>query len=583
MQSRRRITTLQSRGSQSHRIAAWSANMRQSLASSRKRRSKRSSGAARASGILLVAALGSAAGSALAIDGPSVVAIPNANWGGVSDTWPYVVRLELGGGRWCSGTLIAPDLVATAGHCFGALGSNAAIPAGTVSINFGPNATTPILQNSGGRTHNVIPKGPNDFAVVSIDVGGNPSPTSPIPILPRPPQAGDSTFGVGFGVAFEGIGIPSPNQNQNNAQRIAVTVGGYSQHTEAAKNVAAITVDAVTSLNMGTAGFVNQFQQKPESWTEQGDSGGPGIFPVRGLPRSVYGSQVGTYARGDFVGSAVSDGPTPGTLDSSNLAAINYPPNPAIDPDSWTRLDTELAFIAANATPSMRPTRIQMFENLPADPRSLPADQAVGVFIRATYDRALTSDFSLNTVLWEEDNQLFGPYAFSGDVRLGYTPFADDLGGLGFSSGRFRDKNADLVQWAFTTAGALAGFDESLNPGDPPLDWLVQFNYGDVFTVPGVSAFGVGPVDLHFLLTGIMVDIIPTSFDQILAQISVARRELSRNAAERGGLALAVPEPGTWQLLLVAVIGMMLCAPRARWSAYRLPLPRPLCADTRVG
>jgi len=46
-----------------------------------------------------------------------LTALPAAAAGGASASWPGVGRITLGGEAWCTGTLIAEDLVLTAAHC----------------------------------------------------------------------------------------------------------------------------------------------------------------------------------------------------------------------------------------------------------------------------------------------------------------------------------------------------------------------------------------------------------------------------------------------------------------------------------
>lgn len=473
-----------------------------------------------------------------AIDGPSVHPIPNTSWGSADDIWPHVVRVELDingdgnfqdDGSFCTGTLIAPDLVATAGHCFDWVGANTAIPAGGVRLNFGPGATTQFFTNSGGQTHGIVAvTDPNDFAVVSIDTTNNATPASPIPILPRPARVGDTVFAIGYGVDVF--------NNQDNSDRIATVVDGFLQHNEAAKNWATLTVDNVTE------DFIEQIQQSPENWTETGDSGGPaGILRVTDLPEQAYGSDVGAFQRGDFITSVVSGGPTPVTPDSSDPSRIEYDSS---SPDRWTRIDRERNFIHDNATLSMLPTNLSIFHNLPLDLSLLAPNDPIKVFIRATYAPSAL-DYLLNINLWEEDDQSSGPFDFSGDVALRNTLFGDDLAGFGFSAGRFNGLSRDLVVWEQTTAQALFSFDDLLDPPGSLLDWVFQINYGD---------------ELQF------ANVTPSSLAAIDTQIEMALSDITAGNATRGGFAVAqVPEPSTLlSLLLAGISGIWIRRPRNR-------------------
>ncbi|MCP5149173.1 MAG: S1 family peptidase [Chromatiales bacterium] len=482
-------------------------------------------------------ALAASAAGALAVDGPSVNAIPNADWGGPDDIWPHVVRLEIGT-SYCTGTLIAPDMVATAGHCFGT--PNAAIAPGTVTVDFGPGLGT--MRNSGGRTHGVSRSDltAGDFAVVTLDTSSTPTPVSPIALLPRTPRVGETSFAVGFGV--EG-----GTQNADNADRIEASVGGWPQHAEAAKNWARITVDGLR-IGAGDAyGYVQQFQASPENWTEPGDSGGPGIGIHSAIPGRAYGSAIGDYQRNDFVFSAVSGGPTPATRDSSDPTRITYPANPAARPDEWTSLEHEMPFIHANRSASMRPTNVSIYHNLPANPSLLAPDDIVKVLAYAAYDPNVP-DYFLNLTLWEEDDETAGPFDFSGDIRLAPTAGADDLLGFGFSAGRFTGLENIVVVWEEIEAKYLLPYAED---SADDLSWLFQVNYGNPIMATDLTQ---------------NVAIFATDLATIDAEIARAMQDIDGGAALRGGFAMPAPEPHALALLASAVGFLTFGSRRRRWS-----------------
>ncbi|GAB4190472.1 MAG: hypothetical protein Kow00105_04840 [Phycisphaeraceae bacterium] len=485
----------------------------------------------------------------LAIDGPTVQTIPNADWGGPNDPWPHVVRLEIdqdGNGLFdesahCTGTLIAPNVVATAGHCFRDLvGANSNIPVNRVRVNFGPGASTQYILNSGGRTHNVLghtsatDPDTNDFALIILE---DTAPVSPIPILPRPARVNDTNYAVGFG--------SDEHNNFFNADRIEVMVDGYFQHQNGAKNWATITVDAVTAsgsdANLNpTGGFIEQDQKKPENWTETGDSGGPGILRIGTMPDRAWGPTIGNFAKGDFVMSAVSGGLTPATDDSSDPDIITYPANGSTTDDFWTRLDAERNFIYQHGPSSIKPGTVSIFHNLPDDVSSIQPNDKIAVFVRASFPFS-TSDYLLHINVWEEDNQPFGdePFNFNGDVDLRNTEFMDDLAGFGFSAGSLTGLQTDVVAWDIRDASALIPFDESGNALDPPLDWVFQINYGDALQFTNASA-----------------EVTPTTFEQVMAQINTARTEINQNLTTvRGGFAL-VPEPAPIVLMSLGTLAL---------------------------
>ncbi|MFN0135177.1 MAG: trypsin-like serine protease [Phycisphaerae bacterium] len=480
---------------------------------------------------------------AWAENGPTARAISNADWGTANDIFPYVARLEIdrsnndfngdgdrfndpgsniaaNGDTFCTATLIAPDVMVTASHCFAGMGLAAGgnIPAGRVRANFGNYGQ---LLNAGGRIHPMATFGvaPNDLAYITLNGVPNPAAISPVPIMPRAPKVGDVNFAIGFGIGDRSsrglgpvVGAPDFNIAQHN--------GGGPGRGAGAKGWSTITVDDWDES------FVIQRQAAGEDFTEGGDSGGPGTqhhsFPTRAFASNIAGS-----SRNDFVMSAVSGGDTPAVnaadngfnyVADTNLCGPVGGPNPC---DKWTRLDNQGRFLDE----AIRLGQVSIKHNLPNDPRSVPANTPVKVLVKAR----VTPDepYTMNIRLWEEDNQSGGPYNFYGDMALAPTNFADDLAGIGFSAGVAGAAVREVCAWQELTAGDLIRYDEALSPLDPDLDWTFQINYGAGNTYVGLT---------------------PTGLDELNAGINACSTSIAAGTAIRGGFAM-VPEPASVALL----------------------------------
>jgi len=486
-------------------------------------------------GLLAWIAAGICANGAYAINGPGANAISNANWGTANDPFPYVARIEIdldGNGTYnhstndtfCTGTLIAPEVLVTAGHCFRSfLNPGASIPANRVRVNFGQLGQ---INNSGGKVHplysNVPGPDQNDLAYVLInrtagDFLDN-ALGSPVALYPTIAWDGDTNTAVGFGVGHNSGAGPAAAP----AFGIWQHLGGAPGRAAGAKGWAGIRVDGLT------ADHVTQSIDPGEDFTEGGDSGGPGM-QTRHLPRRAWASSLGAQTRSRYVMSAVDAGPTPSVVGG----AFNYdtdPGTPGVQPgtDTWTRLDTQGNFL--NEAMALGTTSI--YHNLPLDPASMNPNDMVKVLIRASVNNL--EPYTLSARLWEEDNEPGAPYHFTGDVTLGITPFNDDLAGFGFSAGIAPAGVTRVCIWDRARVGDLVPYDEAGNPGDPDLDWVFHVNYKD-------AGQSVAPPSY--------------TLQEINTQIADCEARIAAGTALRGGYAM-VPEPGTVLLLALGVLGM---------------------------
>ncbi len=118
--------------------------------------------------------------------------------GGVdaTETYPFAAVLENGNNLVCTGTLIAPQWVQTAGHCV----------AGNTDwqIRLGSNDRT-----SGGDfvTYTTIAVGPGDMALIQL---ANPVSEAPAPIASAAPPPGTPVRQLGWGVTSDPLAAGDP-------------------------------------------------------------------------------------------------------------------------------------------------------------------------------------------------------------------------------------------------------------------------------------------------------------------------------------------------------------------------------------
>lgn len=180
--------------------------------------------------------------------------------------YPAVTYVTLGGSFACTGTLVAPAVVLTAGHCGSLTGSILATPIGwpPSSIGVTIGAETPAGPGERATVRSVqIPPGylGTSGSDVSLLLLTRPAATSPVRIAGRGQESlwapGVSETIVGYGATSEGG--PTPKRLQEAVVPVIADSGCQSAYPGA--------FDARTQL---CAGF-------PQGGTDtcQGDSGGP--------------------------------------------------------------------------------------------------------------------------------------------------------------------------------------------------------------------------------------------------------------------------------------------------------------------
>lgn len=105
--------------------------------------------------------------------------------------------VSLSGG--CSGTLIAEDIVVSAGHCFEGRGSGGAVEFGTEPGSAGDRRVVAVKVHPGFRG------GGNDIAILRF-TGGLPRGFTPAPMNSSPPRAGQAVIVAGYGATRNGGG-----------------------------------------------------------------------------------------------------------------------------------------------------------------------------------------------------------------------------------------------------------------------------------------------------------------------------------------------------------------------------------------
>lgn len=183
---------------------------------------------------------GCVAGADTSTTGQSIV-------GGVTDTGdPAVVIVDLGNGL-CTGTVISPHVILTAGHCIEQV-NNTSI---RFENEYGDN-TGPTIQATEVLRHPEYNSGGKDIGLVAI---GTAAPTTPIPFNTTALESH-----IGEAVRIVGFGVTSENGNDS----------GLKRQGDA-------TLFALLTENGGEVETTNQPQG-----TCYGDSGGPNFMTIGG-------------------------------------------------------------------------------------------------------------------------------------------------------------------------------------------------------------------------------------------------------------------------------------------------------------
>jgi MYXO-CTERM domain-containing protein len=173
----------------------------------------------------------------------------------LSTTDPAVVALTANGNVFCTGTLISPRVVLTAGHCVDGLGSNGSVFFG--DFTGGTGLTFTIAQSASHPMWNGDLGNGHDIGLVLLDTIQDPTLPVALNTADLTTMIGDEYRVVGFGIHDRDTGELDGNK-RTAVMRMASINGDYVELTD---------VDPTMD---------------PDTAICQGDSGGPGFITVGG-------------------------------------------------------------------------------------------------------------------------------------------------------------------------------------------------------------------------------------------------------------------------------------------------------------
>ena len=191
--------------------------------------------------------------------------------GTFTNQYPSVGQVGDSGGYGCSGTLIAPQYVLTAGHCAEGVGDTA----GRFLVGGQEYRTTKVYLHPSYNGNRIGQDGANDIAIYKLDRAV--TNVTPSPISRTNPTVGQLLTLVGFGGGGTG------------------TTGHTGDY--GTKRVGTTPIDQVTAQTI----FWN-FDNNTESNTAPGDSGGPAFVTVGGV---LY--VAGVTSGGDQENAGIGD------------------------------------------------------------------------------------------------------------------------------------------------------------------------------------------------------------------------------------------------------------------------------------
>jgi hypothetical protein len=183
--------------------------------------------------------------------------------------YPYVANLLQGGEMFCTGTLVGPKHVLTAGHCFFDEKNRRVVGDTDVTVRLGGQQ----IQSAGIQVHpayvsrsSACVEGETDAALVELaeTVSG----ISPIPVLDAPAPVGATVLLAGYGTQGSGSTGEDGTLPPTGVLNVGSTViDGYG--------------DNPPQQNLNSSYFYWTFE-RGESNTASGDSGGPAFYSVNG-------------------------------------------------------------------------------------------------------------------------------------------------------------------------------------------------------------------------------------------------------------------------------------------------------------